>query len=235
MNVLIGITSDKRQPFFNIVENGCKKTFGSVNHPNCKVYFYYEGDFKVEGQDIFFPVPDLNAHRVGHMTLGFFKYILENENFDYLFKSSCSCYVNQKNLCNFLLAQPRQRFACGHILHHHDYNKNEDIKFITGSCSILSRDVVQKIYDNKDVWNHGNPEDVELCRLFEGYAELTPHVYRQDIETIDQVNNNIDVLGVPLNIKDNYCYRVKGYADPGERKIDVEIMKRLHSKMLLDN
>ena len=235
MKVIIGITSDVREPFKNIIENGCKKTFASTDFDNVKTYFYYEGEFKIEGQDVFFPVPDLNAPRVGHMTLGFFKYILENEDFDYLFKSSCSCYVNQKNLYNFLLTQPRQKFACGHILHHHNYSENKDIKFITGSCSILSRDIIQKIYDNRNNWNHNNPEDVELCRLFEGYAELTPRVYRQDIETTEQVNSNIDVLGAPLNFKENYCYRVKGYADLGERKIDVEIMKCLHGKMLLDN
>jgi len=234
MKVIGGIASDVRKPIIDIINDGCKATFASYSSNDIEFYFYFDGgaEHKVDGYDLYFPTPN-TTNRVGYMTSEFFKYLIKNIKFDFLFKSSISCYVHQELLYKFLLTQPREKYFNGHILKaYFEPEKIEEKSFVTGSCSILSYDVVKFVADNADKWDHSLPEDVALSKLISLYdVPLTPYTLRQDIETAEQVMNDVDFRGAPLNFAENYCYRVKGYADPGERKIDVFIMKALHEKL----
>jgi hypothetical protein len=231
MKCILGITGSKERPFIDIINNGCKQTFGSYSYRGTETFYYYDGEYSILPPDLTFPVPPV-CTKVGYMTLGFFKYLVENIKFDYIFKSSMSCYVDQQALYNFLQNKPLEKFCCGTVFgaSHSRFN-NDEYPCISGSCNILSYDLVKLIYDNSNNWDHDIAEDRAISKiLYQNNIEFVNGI-QQNIETVDQANRGVDIHNNPLNLHHTYCYRVKGYNDPGERKIDVEIMHILHKKL----
>jgi hypothetical protein len=150
---------------------------------------------------------------IGRKTLKMFEYV-KDMNFDYIFRTNSSSYVIQERLLEFLKDKPRENFYCGII------NTNvPNIIYASGCGYFLSRDLVDKILENKNSWNHNEVDDVSLGLLL---SKLNVPIYngakRFDMTSTDITNANID---------NHYHFRCK----MDDRKDDILIMKQIFEKL----
>lgn len=146
----------------------------------------------------------------GHKTLRSFD-LIKNFDFDFIYRTNSSSYVDKKLLKKYLLDKPKENFYSGLVGNYHG------ILFASGSGFVISKDLVNLVLEKKDDWNHEYIDDVSLGFLLtNNNIEPTPSL-RYDITSIDEK--------VPL---DYYHYRIKNY----DRNQDCEIMKNLHTMKL---
>ena len=110
---------------------------------------------------------------IGEKTLQAFKYLLENHDFDFIFRTNTSSYVDATRLLERLNDMPKSGVYAGFV-----GTALGKLKFASGAGILLSRDVVKKICDHASEWKHGLIDDVALADLvsrFDGpRTELIP-------------------------------------------------------------
>jgi len=140
-----------------------QETWDSLPHDHVQTIYYYSGT-----------TPELIGDRLtvaieegeGYFyikTLEAFKYLLTKD-WDYIFKTDNSSYINKDQLYQVLYSKPRTQFYGGHV-YLPNYTKAEP--FMWGEGFALSRDVVQhlvNIYD-VDTYTKLGVEDVHIGLL----------------------------------------------------------------------
>ena len=137
-----------------------ERTWASVEVEETSVVFY-EGGSKLRSSErrLFLPVRD-DLPNVGRKTLACFEHVLERKEFDVVFRTNCSSYVDLPNLRRFVDGHARdQRFYAGSIRLH------DGIAFASGSGYFLSRDLVELVVALRDGWDHSLLDDVALGAL----------------------------------------------------------------------
>jgi len=92
-----------------------------------------------------------------YKTMDGFEWLLENEEFDYLIRPSAGSYIDLSMFKSFLERFGiRDKFYAGSTgvydnRHNHARDPNQPValKFASGSCFIVSRDMIQSIVDNR--------------------------------------------------------------------------------------
>ena len=191
MNVVISVLSVDTPPFTEL-EKSIRETWCNLNRPNFKIFFYYGNHNKNEiiGDKIF-TISGEGLYNVGYKTLRMFEVIYKNYNFDYIFRTNSSSYVDIDNMCNFLVDKPLESFYCG------VFGKSGNIDFCSGSGYFLSRDLVKRVIDNQRLWNHNYIDDVSLGLLMSQLGINRTLGKRYDFDS-----------GLPINLN-NYHYRCK--------------------------
>lgn len=93
------------------------------------------------------------------------------------------------------------------------------IKFKSGACNILSRDVVANILEKKLEWNHEYPEDVALGELIQSNNLAEFYDFETfSISSPDEIDKNFDYFG-----KGIFHFRCK----TGDSSNSIRIMKSL--------
>ncbi len=162
---------------------------------------------EVDGVDTFFLVgnndkDEINGNLIktnvpeslincGHKTLKAFE-LLKNRDYDYIFRTNSSSYVDKQMLKDYLQDKPRTNFYSGVIGNHHG------IVFASGSGFIISKNVVDLVLLKQEYWEHRFIDDVALGLLLRNLRISPVPAPRFDIQT---VNNN-----TPMNY---YHYRIK--------------------------
>jgi hypothetical protein len=145
---------------YPILLYGIRRTWASVDVDGVTTLFYYGGkSHSLRGRRLTVPASD--ALPAGEKTVASFEYVLAAYDFDILFRSSCSTYVDLPNMQAFLRSDgiPGPRFYRGLTSIH------EGVLFAAGSGYFLSRDLVQLVVEQQDQWNHSLPDDVALADL----------------------------------------------------------------------
>lgn len=142
----------------------------------------------------------------GHKTIKSF--LLTNElNYDYIFRTNSSSYVDKKLLLEFIRDKPKNKYYSGTI----GWYRN--IKFASGSGYFLSKDLVQYVIQNSNKWDHNLIDDVALANLLQNY-----NIY-------PSLNQRIDICD-DFNIPNNYYhYRFK----TNDRLDDIRRMYLTHN------
>lgn len=220
-NVIILVLSHYEEPYV-MLENCIKQTWAKHNLDNVNVFFYHGGDKEsVEGDKIITNYPE-GFHNIGYKTIRSFEILLQNNNFDYIFRTNSSSYVNIEKLVDYLDDKPVDNFYHGIIGHHGDVN------FASGCGYFLSRDVVEKVVENKNNWSHQIIDDVAIALLLRSigiYPTLAP---RLDIDSI--IDDEYYVMGKKLEkslIDQNFHFRCK---TGGDRTGEIKIMNKLKNK-----
>jgi hypothetical protein len=138
---------------------------------------------------------------------------LKNIEFDYIFRTNSSSYIDKKLLYNYLIDKPKTNFYSGVI---GDLNGN---KFASGSGYVLSKDLVEVVLDNLDLWNHDYIDDVALGILLNKIGHRPVEAPRFDIDIHNFFHNIFNK--VPLNF---YHYRLKSK----NRNFDISQMKKIY-------
>lgn len=125
------------------------------------VYYFGESEKKNTDKFIYLPVKE-SLHTMGQKTLMAFEWALANKEFDYLARPHSCIYVNKRALKEFVEGLPEQNvFASLQVIDNPSWCWG-------GIGMLLSRDVVQKIVDNKDSFKQGLMEDQGISFIASG-------------------------------------------------------------------
>ena len=149
--------------------------------------------------------------------LALFRYFLTETNCEYLFITSSSSYVNPYRLKEYISKLNSKSVYAGALPY-------QDARFISGSNRILSRDVVQKVLENKTRFDPTIIEDVALGQLIESLGVERLGFPICNIASIKELES------FPVVSLQTSChFRLKS-GKLTERN-DVQIMKALHIKL----
>ena len=155
---------------------------------------------------------------IGLKTIAAFKYILENYEFDYLFRTNTSSYVDVPLLKRHLENKSSKSQYAGVI--GHAFGK---MQFASGAGILMSRDVVAQICKQENDWKHGLVDDVALAELVSTFE--SPPVPLEPLPRLDLGSLSMAIETNPQIIRENFHFRCKSKS-PEET---VAIMKHIHA------
>ncbi len=213
MRVLILVLSFEDNCTYSAFRNVQLKTWDSIEINNVETYYYYGGaSYGVINNNSIFLDVDEGLENCGYKTIECFKTIM-SLNFDYIFRTNSSSYIDKSLLYNFLITKPRHKFYCGII------GQFNEIKFASGSGYFLSRDLVEIVINNAENWDHNLLDDVALGKLLSSYdIPIFPSEKRIDIKSYNWINSLISFI--PVNF---FHYRLKSE----NRNFDLFQMKKI--------
>ena len=171
------------------------------------------------GRRVTFNFPTLH-HLHSIRQLHYFQYVLENFDFDFVLKTTSTCYVDIKSLSHFVATLTPKRVYSGPV-----YSRF-GIPFVSGAAALFSRDVVESIVRLRkqlrvDFW-----EDVTLGELIRTHGLAYPTEFaRVDVPKQTEISREFveNFRRVP------FVYRCKASAGyTRELGDEIERMKRLH-------
>ena len=158
-------------------------------------------------------VPDLYS-LIGEKTLDVFQTCIQEFEFDYIFRTNVSSYVDLPRLNEFIRHRPLTNYYAGVI------GEYQGISFASGCGYFISRDVVEKVLKNRDSWDHNLIDDVSLGKLVTRSLQINiEEVGRIDIDSVDDVSSK--VAGGNCGI---FHYRCKA----GNADTTIKIMNLIH-------
>ena len=229
VNVLVLVLSSTTYPSIRN-KKAIKKTWGSSHSDNFKIIFYESGEDEKLVEDTLFVKTDTSTKNLGLKLLLALDWCTNNVEYDFIFRTNTSSFVNTMELENFILANliEKEYVYCGIPLIRDYKDSDKKINFLSGAGIILNKKTVQLILKNKEQWDHSEWEDVSLGKLLgENNIPFTSGK-RQDIEN-NFYNNVID--------KTNYHYRCRldnhyGYPRFLESVVFSDLNKILNKKDL---
>jgi hypothetical protein len=159
--VLILVISCQSHPYKKMIEASLN-TWDSVNVYGVETVFYC-GNPVQENTDkiIYFPIEE-SLFSMGEKTLQAYEWALNNKEFDYIARVNASCYVNKKELIKHIQTLPDKNVFAG-------LEVTDTPKWVWGGGQyIISKDIIKKIIDNRDLWNHKVMEDKGVSYLLDG-------------------------------------------------------------------
>ena len=216
MKLLVAVLGARRPPYDWLVRT-IKRTWASVEVPDVETLFYFGNGARAElhGRDVVLPVDDGLAH-TGEKTLAFLEFALGSSDFEVLFRTNCSSYVDLANLREFAAAGVGTTgFYAGFTGTH------EGIEFASGSGYFLSRDLVEAVLRSRAEWNHDVLDDVALAAVLRGLGVAPVPVPRRTYSSVREVRPE-DVSYFHFRCKTASRYRHG----------DVRIMLALHRTFL---
>jgi hypothetical protein len=167
-------------PPFSMLSRAVKETWGSVEVPDVETLFYRGGTtLAVDGNDLRVPAADDHVN-MGRKTLACFEYVLGHREFDVVFRTNLSCYVDLPNLRDFTEAYATPRFYAGVL-------GTGPVPYASGAGYFLSRDLVELVVEHGEAWDHGLIDDVALGVLLAGLGVAPQPAPRQDFDRVRQV------------------------------------------------
>ena len=159
--ILILVVSSQLPPYGEMVKTS-NETWNSISVDGVETVFYFSEPLKENTDtEIYFPLKEC-YETMGHKMLSAFEWSLANRDFDYIVRVNSSCYVDKKELIKYVQTLPDTDLFSGGIVTDKDGNQD----FVWGGLQfILSKDVVRKVVDNKDKWQHDKMEDVSVSYL----------------------------------------------------------------------
>lgn len=212
MRVLILVLSFEDKDIYSEFKSVQEKTWDSIDVHGVKTFYYYGGAniSQILDNSIYLNVSE-GLENCGYKTIECFKAIISLE-FDYIFRTNSSSYIDKYLLHNFLINKPREKFYSGII------GEFNGIKFASGSGYFLSKDLVQIIIENSNLWDHIILDDVALGKLLTGYN--IPLIPSERYEIISNKSFWSFFKIIPLRF---FHYRLKSES----RKYDLFQMKKI--------
>lgn len=155
--VLILVLSSDWPPYDRLMQCSMR-TWDSIEVDGCEtVYYHSSSDNKNTEKVIYFPI-DNSLFSVGKKTLMAFEWALKNKSFDYIARPGANCYIHKRGLLNYIQTLPDTDVFTG-------LEVVDSPRWLWGLGTVISKDVVQKIVDNKEQVDHTKMEDVSISQL----------------------------------------------------------------------
>jgi hypothetical protein len=183
------------------------ETWNSIDVEGVDVFFNINGGSNKEIKDHFI-INDLpeTVPNEGYKIINCFEKTLDWD-YDYIYHTNSSSYIDKELLYNWLLDKPRENFYSGVIGNYQGH------QFGSGCGFTISKDVVKLILDNQNDWEHGLSDDATLGVLLSKLGLKVFPAPRYDITSIGDYN-------IP---KDYFHYRLK----TKDRNFDSENMSKI--------
>lgn len=216
-----------RNGIYNSFITALKETWTKKESSQTKIIFYYGGapEPKLLGNELFLTTPE-SFPLMGVRTLEAFNH-LQNFDYNYIIRINSGAFIRQEILDEFLSDKPKENFYCGII------GNYKNIKYCSGSCYIISKDVVKKILDIKQQiklhYDNGEicVDDVAIGELI---AKVGVKIDERAIR-LSICNNNYEyqigdktVSNIPKN--NIYHYRLRS----DNRELDIKNMYKLYKE-----
>jgi hypothetical protein len=156
---------------------------------------------------------------IGLKTIKTFKTILKISNFDYVYRTNVSSYVDLVSLTKFVekLEDEDLNYFGGVIGDHRGQ------KFASGSGYLIGRNTLRKAVESSNKWDHSLIDDVALSKLLLQEHGITPaQISRHDFKSVIEVENATFVNN------DNFHYRCKSK----KYKTTIQIMHAIEKKLI---
>lgn len=167
------------------------------------------------GDRILTSVPEA-YYTVGAKTKAAFRHALETYDFDYVYRTNTSSYLNTELLAKRLDSLPQKGVYSGYPGRFHS------IEFASGTSILLSRDVVEYFVEAK-AWQHELTDDVAMGALATRLGLKLRPSERVDVTTPAEVDT------IPIDdLRNVELFRCKSLTD---RSQDASIMRRLSQRL----
>jgi hypothetical protein len=202
MKILISVLTYLDGGIYSKFYEAQNKTWDSIDIENIETFYYVGNGEKKEisGKLVINDLPE-EIENEAYKFINFLT-LTNDKEYDYIYHTNSSSYVDKKLLYEWLLDKPRENFYSGLI---GDYSGH---KFASGCGFTISKDVVKKILEHQDEWSHGDCDDATLGILL---TSLNIPIY--PAPRFDVIDKKI------TEIPDNYFhYRCKTH----DRNWDVQ-------------
>jgi hypothetical protein len=227
--VLILAIGCQLKPWDSMIQTSLD-TWDSLEVKGVDTIFYCGNPVK-ENTDkiVYFPI-DESYYTMGKKLLLAFEWCLQNKSFDYIARVNSSCYVDKSRLLEHVQTLEEKNIFNG-------IEVEDSPKWLWGGGQyILSKDVVEKIVNNKRHWNHDVMEDQGLSRIV---AKLGIPFGKGKSCTIDKINDYWRCLCYgsesfefsdfkDLSKANQFFFRVKQDYD---RNVDTYLMKEIFKNL----
>jgi len=174
-------------------EKVLKKTWVLNNSKNVQTIFYKAGKKTSFIKNNLFVESGKQTKDIGAKTIKAFDWALENIEFDYIFRTNSSSYINVKNLLNYLESFDEQNnfLYNGIVMSLPKNNSREAVDFISGAGILLNKQTIKLIIENKDQFNNNEWDDVAIGMLLKKNGvkptvgkrfDISGNIFYQDIE-----------------------------------------------------
>lgn len=224
MKILILVANSNFYPS-NIMIPFLRRTWGKDERVRV---IYYQGGSKndyLKGDRLY-----LNAGTTIDDTLekllSAYEWVNKNIEFDYIFRTTTTTYLDIENFINFLNKNKNKKLYSGVYMPHAIVNnKVEKIRFLSGAGFFTSKDIVNLLLSNKEkLLQYGLWDDVGIGKLLIEEMKITINEgFRQDFYD-----------GYPLTKKintENYHYRFSSGKLYYPRYLEVLTLLSLHFRM----
>ena len=213
--ILIVVLSFDKEPYVSL-ENTIRNTWAREKPEGVEIIYYYGNskEDKLLGDKLYLNSPE-GLRNVSKKTLKMYEYVFENFEFDYVYRTNSSSYVNITKLKEFIVDKPLNKFYSGVV-----GNSPQGIKFASGSGYFISHDLIELVLNNKNKWDNSLIDDVALGKLLSHKNIKITRGTRINL-TKNHLNNT------PFD-KNAYHYRVKF---PNNRQIDIKLMKKIYNAL----
>ncbi len=156
---------------------------------------------------------------LGQRLIALYDWFLKFTEFDFLYTTNTSSYINQLNLLKLLESFDSNRFVYAGYLMPENHSK----QFVSGAGRLLSRDCVELIRENWHKYTHDNIEDVCIGTFLRDLGVLPINMNTINLPSVESVTK--------LTLKEletEFHFRCKSQSTP---RIDSEIMRALHTRI----
>ena len=159
--VLILVVSVQTPPYGKMIDTSLQ-TWDSVAVDGVETVFYCSRPKQFNTDKIIYIDVDESYFTMGYKMLAAFDWAMANKEFDYIARVNASCYVDKKQLINYVQSLPDKNvFACLEVA----ATETEQKWSWGGGQFILSKDIVELILKNRNAWNHSIMEDKAIGHL----------------------------------------------------------------------
>ena len=156
---------------------------------------------------------------LGRRYMGLYKWFLAQKEYNFLFTTNTSSYINQKKLFEVI-----QSFNEGHLVYAGFLIPEFEVnQFVSGAGKLLSRKVVEIIVNNSASYKHSYLEDVDLGHFMREKGISPISLSRIEIRNPQEVPDISEAT-----LREEFHFRCKSFENP--RK-DAEIMLQLHERI----
>ncbi|MDP9986457.1 hypothetical protein J2S98_001610 [Arthrobacter oryzae] len=142
------------------------------------------------------------------------RHLLATEDFDYVFRTNTSSYVDLAGLEEHVQGIPATGYYAGFI------GERDGTRFASGTCTLMSRDLVEYAVNDPE-WEFGLIDDVAMGRCMARASVDVKPLERVDVLTAEDL-----AALTPESLTSAFVVRCKS---SGGRGHDVEAMHRVHS------
>lgn len=238
MNVLHLVLGSKSD-FYIPIEESARKTWATNCPENIKTIFMYGGATNIfwdENDSFYVDRPENHCYNIClYKTIRAFETFIES-NFDYIYRTNCTGYFDLHLVSEFLKDKPTCNFYCGSI-QYYEKSKNtptaplKGIKYASGASYFLSRDIVEKIIEHKDIiYSYNLPgwcDDVCMGKFITQYLNIDiDESSRRLIVSYDNDEYPRIIIDDDLDLS-HYHYRIQDSAD-GNLDNTIKSMFKIH-------
>jgi hypothetical protein len=184
MKIIILVLSLNDGDLYTEFYNTQKKTWDSIEVDGIDTFYYFGNceDNEIVDNNIYTNVSETLLNCTDK-TLEAFK-LINNMDYDYVFRTNSSSYVDKHRLKEYLNNKPKTNFYSGIIgLHEHNY-------FCSGSGFFLSKDLITLLINNEDKLDRNLIDDVSIGKLLNSFNIPLVNSERFDVVSSDDISNN---------------------------------------------